>query len=167
MANDHILVATDGSDQARDAVAMGARLAKAIGADLTVLHVVPPALSGVQHGFFGPRRVFAIGTMVPRMPRTTEILQRPGDGIDESTLALGEEIVAEAANEACRLGVENVDARVEIGDCAETILDTAREIGASMIVVGSGGLGGLQGMILGSVSKTVTKHAHCSVLIIR
>lgn len=164
---DHILVATDGSDKARDAVAMAAKLAKAIDAPLTVLHVVPPGFASATTGFPGSGRVFPIGNMIPGISRLTELSHTPGDGIDESALALGTGIVEEASNEARGLGVENVTARLEMGDCAETILEIAREIGASMIVVGSRGLGKLEGMILGSVSKVVAKHAHCSVLIIR
>ena len=164
---DHILVTTDGSDKARDAVAMAAKLAKAIDAPLTVLHVVSPVFASATYGLPGSGRVFPIGNMIPGMSRPTELSHPPGDGIDESALAVGKTIVEEARNEARGLGVENVTARLEVGDCAEAILDTAREIGASMIVVGSRGLGKLEGMILGSVSKMVAKRAHCSVLIIR
>lgn len=163
----HILVATDGSDKARDAVAMAAKLAKAIDTHLTVLHVVPPGFASATDGFPGSGRVFRIGNMIPGMSRPTELLHAPVEGIDESASALGTGIVEEATHEARGLGVENVTARLETGDCAETILDVAREIGASMIVVGSRGLGKLEGMILGSVSKAVAKHAHCSVLVIR
>lgn len=113
-------------------------------------------------------RVFPIANMMPRMPRPAdELLQTPGDGIDERALALGERIVEEACNEARRLGVEKVVTRVEAGDYADTILDTAKEIGATMIVIGSRGLGRFEGLILGSVSKTIAQNAHCSVLIIR
>ena len=165
--DDHILVATDGSDKAREAVAMAAKLAKAIHAPLTVLHVVPPGFASATNGLPDSGRVFPIGNMIPGMSRPTKLSHAPSDGIDESALALGKRRVEEARNEARGLGVENVSARLEMGDCAETILDTAIEIGASMIVVGSRGLGKLEGMILGSVSKMVAKRAHCSVLIIR
>ncbi|WDZ81514.1 universal stress protein (plasmid) [Ensifer adhaerens] len=165
--DDHILVATDGSDGARGAVAMAAKLAKAIGAPLTVLHVVPPGFASAANGLPGSGRVFPIGNMIPGMSRPAELSRTPGDGIDESALAFGKTIVEEARNEARRLGVEYVSARLDMGDCAETVLETAREISASLIVVGSRGLGHLKGMLLGSVSKKVAHGAHCSVLIVR
>ncbi|MFK0278579.1 universal stress protein [Ensifer sp. NPDC090286] len=167
MAEDRILVATDGSVQAHAAVAMAVRVARSIGASLTVLHVVAPLASGAPGGPPGIARVFPVGTMIPGMQKPTEILRRPGDGIDRDTLIAGEQIVEEAASEARRSGVQNVGARVEAGNCAETIVETAREIDASMIVVGSRGLGGLAGLFLGSVSEKVANHAHCSVLIAR
>ncbi len=164
---DHILVATDGSDKARDAVAMAAKLAKAIDAQLTVLHVVPPGFASATDGLPGSGRVFPIGNMIPGMPRSVELSHAPGDGIDESALTLGKGIVEEAGNEARRLGVENVTARLETGDCAESVLETATQISASLIVVGSRGFGRLKGMLLGSVSRKVAQDAHCSVLIVR
>lgn len=163
----HILIATDGSDKARDAVAMAAKLAKAIDAPLTVLHVVPPGFANAMNDPSGSGRVFPIGNMIPGISRPAELSRPPGDGIDESAMALGKTIVDEARNVARGLGVENVSARLEMGDCAETVLETAAEINASLIVVGSRGLGRLKGMLLGSVSKKVAQDAHCSVLIVR
>ena len=164
----HILVATDGSDNARDAVAMAAKLAKAIDAPLTVLHVVPPGFANAMNDPAGSGRVFPIGNMIPGISRPADELSRtPGDGIDDSAMALGKTIVDEAQNVARGIGVENVSARLEMGDCAETVLETAAEINASLIVVGSRGFGRLKGMLLGSVSKKVAQDAHCSVLIVR
>lgn len=165
--DDHILVATDGSDNARDAVAMAIRLAKAIGAPLTVLHIASPNFASATDGLSRSGRVFPIGNMIPGMPRPAELSCTSGDGIDDSALALGKTIVEQAINEARGLGVENVTARLEVGDCAQTVLDTATEIKASLIVVGSRGLGRVKRMVLGSVSKKIAQDAHCSVLVVR
>ncbi|MBD9649910.1 universal stress protein [Ensifer sp. ENS09] len=166
--DNHILVASDGSDKARDAVAMAAKFAKAIDAPLTVLHVAPPNFASATQSLPGFGHVLPVGNMIPGMSRPAgELSRTPGDGIDESAMMLGKTIADEARNVARGLGVENVTVRLEVGDCAETILETAAEISASLIVVGSRGLGRLKGILLGSVSKKVAQDAQCSVLIVR
>jgi nucleotide-binding universal stress UspA family protein len=53
------------------------------------------------------------------------------------------------------------------GDVRETIVDTASQWNADLIVVGSHGKGGLRRLLLGSVAEFVARHALCSVLIVR
>jgi nucleotide-binding universal stress UspA family protein len=50
---------------------------------------------------------------------------------------------------------------------AEQIVRVAEEMGAGLIVMGSRGLGGVRGALMGSVSDSVVRHAHCPVLIVR
>lgn len=49
----------------------------------------------------------------------------------------------------------------------QAIVHLADEIGAGLIVMGSRGLGGLRRALMGSVSDSVVRHAHCPVLIVR
>jgi nucleotide-binding universal stress UspA family protein len=56
---------------------------------------------------------------------------------------------------------------VEEGEPRTTIVDYAKRIKAQLIVVGSHGRRGLPRLLLGSVSEYVTRHAPCSVEIIR
>jgi len=60
-----------------------------------------------------------------------------------------------------------VDTTVEVGDIRETIIDSAAEWCADLIVVGSHGQRGIQRFLLGSVAEFVARHAKCSVEIVR
>jgi nucleotide-binding universal stress UspA family protein len=48
-----------------------------------------------------------------------------------------------------------------------TIVHLSEEIGAGLIVMGSRGRGGIRRALLGSVSDSVVRHAHCPVFVIR
>lgn len=52
------------------------------------------------------------------------------------------------------------------GDPKREILDAAHEIDADLIVTGAHGLGGFKGLVLGSVSRGVSKAAPCSTLVV-
>jgi nucleotide-binding universal stress UspA family protein len=41
------------------------------------------------------------------------------------------------------------------------------ELGAELVVVGSRGLGGIRRALIGSVSDSVVRYAHCPVMVIR
>ena len=50
---------------------------------------------------------------------------------------------------------------------AEQIVSLAEEIEAGLIVIGSRGLGGIRRALMGSVSDSVVRHAHCPVMVVR
>jgi nucleotide-binding universal stress UspA family protein len=50
---------------------------------------------------------------------------------------------------------------------AQQIVQVAEEIGAGLIVMGSRGLGGVRRALIGSVSDSVVRHAHCPVMVVR
>lgn len=170
----HILVATDGSEKAREAVTIAANLAKALGARLTILHVILHGLRAEEASRLAEpehlvRRISA-ATMphLERAPESMIELSRVSQGdIGEMVSVLGDHIAEDAAEIAGNIGVSSLETRVEPGDYAETILKVAEEIGADMIVVGSRGLGRLRGILVGSVSQKIIQHAHCSVLVVR
>lgn len=60
---------------------------------------------------------------------------------------------------------DGLDVLVKAGNPARLLLDAGR--GATMIVVGSRGVGGFTGLLLGSVSRSVAEHATCPVMIVR
>ena len=49
----------------------------------------------------------------------------------------------------------------------ENIVGLAEELGADLIVLGSRGLSGMKRLLMGSVSESVVRHAHCPVLVVR
>ena len=76
------------------------------------------------------------------------------------------ELVERIAKELRSAGFK-VDTAVEVGDIRETIIDSAAEWHADLIVVGSHGQRGIQRFLLGSVAEFVARHAKCSVEIVR
>ena len=58
-------------------------------------------------------------------------------------------------------------AHLRIGNAAMEIVDLAEKLSAGLIVVGSRGLSGIRRALIGSVSDSVVRHAHCPVLVVR
>jgi nucleotide-binding universal stress UspA family protein len=54
-----------------------------------------------------------------------------------------------------------------MGQPDREIVDLAEELGLGLIVLGSRGLGGIKRALMGSVSDSVVRHAHCPVLVLR
>jgi nucleotide-binding universal stress UspA family protein len=79
---------------------------------------------------------------------------------------LGRRIVEGAATSLQQEGVA-VTTAVEIGAPAQEILTAAEELDADLIVLGSRGLGDVEGFLLGSVARNVVKHAGRPVLLAR
>jgi nucleotide-binding universal stress UspA family protein len=136
-----VLIATDGSPSAREAVDVGIELAKEQGADVTFLHVAEP------DEFHGGR----VGTVA--ISHTEEV--------DESETAL--KAAAEAADAA---GVSYSLERIS-GETVPTIVAFADTKDADMIVLGSRGRSALATALLGSVSHGVLRHAKRPVLVVK
>jgi nucleotide-binding universal stress UspA family protein len=137
-----ILIATDGSPSALEAVDVGLEIAAEQGSDVTFVHVLPP------DQFITARNAPSI--VVPH-----EV------SLDESETALRE--ASEAAEEA---GVSFAVERVS-GETVPEIVAIAEAIEAELIVVGSRGRGPVTSALLGSVSRGVLGHAKTPVLIVR
>ncbi|MGV9268526.1 universal stress protein [Kitasatospora sp. NPDC003701] len=88
----------------------------------------------------------------------------PPEGFNPEELAgrtLSETVAKVVGDDA---GVRITEA-VMPGNAAQALLEAAR--GASLLVVGSRGLGGFSGALLGSVSRHLTEHAPCPVVVVR
>ena len=138
-----ILIATDGSPAALQAVELGLELAEEHGAQVTFVHVAPAAdVLPVGLPIAGP-------VSVPH-----ELDEHDRTSLDEA-LELAEERGVPALT------------RLLVGGAARQIVGYADEIGADVIVVGSRGLGALGSTLLGSVSRKVLHDAKRPVLIVR
>jgi nucleotide-binding universal stress UspA family protein len=140
---DLIVVGTDGSDTAKQAVTEAVRLAKALAADLHIVSAFEPLrgahVSGAPEG---AARVWA---------------PHPDDKV--------EAILSEAAVGSRIAGLEAKTHAVQ-EDPADALLSVADEVGATMIVVGSKGMHGARRLALGNVPNKVSHRARCSVLIV-
>ena len=83
------------------------------------------------------------------------------DELEQRAKGLVEEMLAEAGSEAD--GVE-VEQEVAEGSAAHVLLEQAER--ADLLVVGSRGLGGFRGLLLGSVSQQCAHHARCPVVVV-
>jgi nucleotide-binding universal stress UspA family protein len=77
-----------------------------------------------------------------------------------------EELVSRAEKTLRDAGV-TTEARVLIGDPREAIIQTARDEGIDLIVVGSHGRSGITKLLMGSVATHVVTHAPCSVMVVK
>lgn len=141
-----IVVGTDGSETAGEAVRQAVELAAAVGAKLEIVSAFEPV----------PRS--RLKQEAQQAPRDVQWTITPREDV-EATL----EEVAEAAREA---GI-TVGAHARQGDPADAILDVAEETGADLVVIGNKGMTGAKRFLLGSVPNKISHHAPCSVLIIR
>jgi nucleotide-binding universal stress UspA family protein len=141
-----IVVGTDGSDTAREAVRQAVELAGRVGAELEIVCAYEP---------------------VPDARLRDEARQAPPDL--QWAVNRREDVDATLAEAADAAHAAGVAARIYArqGDPADAILDVAEERGADLIVVGNKGMTGARRFLLGSVPNRVSHHAPCSVLIIR
>lgn len=141
-----IVVGTDGSETAAEAVRQAVELAKLTGATLSLVSAYQPA-SG--------RRVQAEQAEAP-----ADVQYEIGPREDVNL------ILDAAAADAKQQGLEVQTHPVE-ADPADAILNVAEETKADLVVVGNKGMTGARRYLLGSVPNNVSHHAPCSVMIVR
>ena len=140
----HILLPSDGSDNALRAAFVAGELAKKLGSALTVVCVFTPP---VDLATFSNTAALTADTIAMIESTQNAVAKRTGKILDEA-------------------GVE-YEIRSEIGHPAECILRLADEEKADLIVIGSRGLSAFKSLLLGSVSDRVVHHAACPVMVIK
>ncbi len=142
-----ILIAYDGSDDAKAAIASAAVLTP--GQKVTVLTVWQHFIDSMARS----------GAGVPLMVDF--------DDVDASTEKLAKERAQEGAKLATDAGLEAVgETAVVRTTVAEAIIDAAASLNADAIVIGSRGLTGLKSAVLGSVSHHVLQHVDRPVVVV-
>jgi nucleotide-binding universal stress UspA family protein len=141
-----IVVGTDGSETASEAVRQAVELAKQIGARIQLVSAYEPVSSQ------------RLRQEQSEVPDDVQWMVNPREDVDGT--------LGEAANVVRDAGVD-VETYARQGDPADAILDVAEETDADLIVVGNKGMTGAKRFLLGSVPNKVSHHAPCSVLIIR
>ena len=145
-----IVLATDGSREAQLAASTATDLANSTNSELHLLCVAPGKLDPVYHIHEGSLRY--------------ETYQQALEAAKaEAQEVLDEQVrkVREAGGSVKEAHLRNADRR------DQAIIHLAEELGAGLIVMGSRGLGGVRRALIGSVSDSVVRHAHCPVLIVR
>ena len=140
-----IVVGTDGSDTAQEAVRQAAGLARLTGAEL---HIVS--------AYGGTAAVAAMAGAAGYAPDALSLTQQRAD--------------AEGLLDQVLSGVDVTDVRLSVharqGEPADVLLQTAEDVIADLIVVGSRGMTGAKRFFLGSVPNRVAHRAQCAVHIV-
>lgn len=147
----HILLPTDGSKLSDKAVKQTIKMAKALGAKITVLHVMPDYERYVIERYNVPA---ALAAPVKRKYK-------------EEAAALSKEILDRVCAAGTGAGVEC--ARVSVADDSpyEAIIKQAKKSGCDLIMMASHGRRGLQSLLLGSETQKVLVHSKIPVLVCR
>ncbi len=141
-----ILLATDGSDEAKMATQAATELSRETGSEVHLIYVLPtPAQLTGHHLYSDEVRESLIG----------------GAERDAETF------LKEQAEQISSGGGKVAETHLRSGDPDKEILRAAEALGVGLIVIGSRGLGAVARMLIGSVSDSVVRHAHCPVLVMR
>ncbi|NNJ93624.1 MAG: universal stress protein [Halobacteria archaeon] len=144
-----ILLATDGSDSARDAVDLLIRFPFPKNSSVTVMAVIDIKNLDMVEPYGLDADHYRI--------------------LQETEQTIHEEREQLLAAESARLRDAGWSDSTEIrkGDPAEEIIQAAEELQADLVVLGSHGTGEIKHYMLGNVSDRVLRHACCSVLVVK
>jgi nucleotide-binding universal stress UspA family protein len=134
-----ILLATDGSREAHLAATTAADLANSTNSELHVVLVEEL------------RPTFLAQTEV----EPAELQRQAQHQLDEEVRSLQE------------AGGTVKEAHLRQGKADEEVVELAERMGIGLIVMGSRGRGRIRRALMGSVSESVVRHAHCPVTIVR
>jgi nucleotide-binding universal stress UspA family protein len=139
-----ILLATDGSREASLAARTAVDLADKTGSELHL--------------------VFALRTQDASDYETLGFdTEKPREEVEQ----MGQRLLDEQVRRVEELGGTVAGAHFRMGRPDQEIVAVGEDVSASLIVLGSRGLGGVKRALMGSVSDSVVRHAHCPVMVVR
>ena len=140
-----IVVGTDGSATATEAVRRAVEVAVAEGACLHVVTAYRPKISrGAAADAEG-------------LPDALQWRSSPGE--------VAERTAAAAAETAAAVGIE-VECHAQPGDPADVLVDVVGRVGADLLVIGNKGMRGAGRMVIPSVPNRVSHRATCDILLV-
>lgn len=144
-----ILLATDGTKHSDSALEMVGNMKLSAGDEIKIVSVVDMAVP------------LSVDVYAGYLPTTAEI---------EKTAQENAEKILESASQKIRQSFADdvfVSTEVLLGSPESRIVETAEEMPADLIIVGSHGYNRWERLLLGSVSDSVVHHSPCSVLVVR
>jgi len=145
-----IILATDGTKFGDAAAEILGKFSLSDGDEVKVISVVDMAM---------PLAIDIYGGYLPDTTELEKVAREQAEKVVEATTAKLQGF----------FGGKSVDISSDVlfGSPDSRIVETAEELAADMIVIGSHGYKRWERLLLGSVSDSVVHHAHCSVLVVR
>jgi nucleotide-binding universal stress UspA family protein len=141
-----ILLATDNSEEAKLAAQATAELSKETGSEVHVVYTLPTPAQLVGHHLY-----------------SDEVRESVIGGAQRDA----ETFLKEQAEKIGAEGGKVAETHLRNGEPDKEIIRTAEALDVGLIVIGSRGLGAISRALLGSVSDSVVRHAHCPVFVVR
>ena len=169
----YILVPTDGSEHSDKAVDLASDIAAKYGAKLELLYVTwrGPSLEQLRASIDMDQLSGSAREELD--PELHPIAEHVGSAFippvvsKEASREIGEQVLERGRQTAEAKGVTAPKLVLQDGDPARVIAGAARREQADLIAMGSRGLGGVEGLLTGSVSYKVSHTVPCSCMIIR
>lgn len=171
-----IVLATDGSSHAVNALEIASDLANKYDAELILVHVLThdhpseelARMVDIEYPDIYPGQDDYSSEFYRDSNAPSERgMLRSGDREARVISVIGEQILADAKRMAVAAGVQKISTEIQSGDYANAILKVSEKKNADIIVMGRRGLSTLKGFVTGSVSYKVSQRAKCSVLTVK
>lgn len=159
-----IVVGVDGSVVSKSALAWAAEYARAIRARLVVVRVHEP-VGDPSVATLGSALAYAPTLSGPEQGHTLTAVAR--ERVHSAQQTAKERLEHELRRTLQQVGVAGLDVEtVVVADRRPSRVLEEHSRYADLLVVGSRGMGGVRGMLLGSVSQHVTQHSACPVVVV-
>jgi nucleotide-binding universal stress UspA family protein len=147
-----VLIALDYNPTAQKVAELGFAMAKAMNAEIVLLHVISDPVYYSSANYSPVMGFTGFMDMDPQQLNITEELKKASQHFLEKSKH--------------HLGDKTIQTLVKEGDCADSIIKTAEELHADIIVMGSHSQKWLENIIMGSVTEKVLHHTSIPIFII-